>query len=153
MILLIDNYDSFVFNLARYLERLGQRTCVVRNTANHAWLAMTGYTAEEIRSKPLHDLVHHHYPDGRPYPMDECPLDRALPENFDLRAHADLFFRKDGTPFPVLCAASPIFEDGRPVATVVEIRDVTDQKRAGVRPTTNPLSYPNKSFGSSGRRA
>ncbi len=31
MIVLIDNYDSFVFNLARYLERLGQRTRVVRN--------------------------------------------------------------------------------------------------------------------------
>ena len=33
MILLIDNYDSFVFNLARYFERLGQQVCVVRNTA------------------------------------------------------------------------------------------------------------------------
>jgi len=33
MILLIDNYDSFVFNLARYFERLGQRTIVVRNDA------------------------------------------------------------------------------------------------------------------------
>ena len=33
MILLIDNYDSFVFNLARYFERLGQRTLVVRNDA------------------------------------------------------------------------------------------------------------------------
>jgi anthranilate synthase/aminodeoxychorismate synthase-like glutamine amidotransferase len=32
MILLIDNYDSFVYNLARYLERLGQTTQVVRNT-------------------------------------------------------------------------------------------------------------------------
>lgn len=31
MVLLIDNYDSFVHNLARYLERLGQRTKVVRN--------------------------------------------------------------------------------------------------------------------------
>ena len=31
MILLIDNYDSFVFNLARYFERLGQTTEVVRN--------------------------------------------------------------------------------------------------------------------------
>lgn len=31
MILLIDNYDSFVFNLARYLEELGQATSVVRN--------------------------------------------------------------------------------------------------------------------------
>ncbi|HVX60891.1 MAG TPA: aminodeoxychorismate/anthranilate synthase component II [Pirellulales bacterium] len=33
MILLIDNYDSFVFNLARYFERLGQPTVVVRNDA------------------------------------------------------------------------------------------------------------------------
>ena len=33
MILLIDNYDSFVFNLARYFERLGHTTVVVRNDA------------------------------------------------------------------------------------------------------------------------
>jgi len=33
LILLIDNYDSFVYNLARYLERLGQTTLVVRNDA------------------------------------------------------------------------------------------------------------------------
>lgn len=33
MILLIDNYDSFVHNLARYFERLGQQTLVVRNDA------------------------------------------------------------------------------------------------------------------------
>ena len=29
----IDNYDSFVYNLARYFQRLGQTTQVVRNTA------------------------------------------------------------------------------------------------------------------------
>jgi len=33
MILLIDNYDSFVFNLARYFQRLGQTTLVLRNDA------------------------------------------------------------------------------------------------------------------------
>lgn len=33
MILLLDNYDSFVYNLARYLEELGQETVVVRNDA------------------------------------------------------------------------------------------------------------------------
>ena len=31
MILLIDNYDSFVYNLARYLTEMGQETCVLRN--------------------------------------------------------------------------------------------------------------------------
>jgi anthranilate synthase/aminodeoxychorismate synthase-like glutamine amidotransferase len=33
MILVIDNYDSFVHNLARYFEELGERTLVVRNDA------------------------------------------------------------------------------------------------------------------------
>jgi anthranilate synthase/aminodeoxychorismate synthase-like glutamine amidotransferase len=33
MILLIDNFDSFVYNLARHFERLGQETLVVRNDA------------------------------------------------------------------------------------------------------------------------
>jgi anthranilate synthase component II len=33
MILLLDNYDSFVHNLARYFSRLGQETVVIRNDA------------------------------------------------------------------------------------------------------------------------
>jgi para-aminobenzoate synthetase component 2 len=33
MILLVDNYDSFVYNLARYLEELGEVVRVVRNDA------------------------------------------------------------------------------------------------------------------------
>ncbi len=33
MILLLDNYDSFVFNLWRYFERLGQTTRIVRSDA------------------------------------------------------------------------------------------------------------------------
>jgi para-aminobenzoate synthetase component II len=33
VILLIDNYDSFVFNVARYVEELGERAEVVRNDA------------------------------------------------------------------------------------------------------------------------
>ncbi|EGF24720.1 PAS domain S-box protein [Rhodopirellula baltica] len=95
---------------------------------NQALLDMTGFDSEEIRSAPLHDLIHHHYPDGRPYPMSECPIDRALPEDFSVRAHEDLFFRKDGSSFSVVCAASPIFEDGKPVSTVIEVRDTTVQK-------------------------
>ena len=97
---------------------------------NQVLLDMTGYNAEEIRSAPLHNLIHHHYPDGRLYPMEECPIDCALPEEFSVRAHEDLFFRKDGSSFEVLCAASPIFKDGKPVSTVIEVRDVTEQNAA-----------------------
>lgn len=97
---------------------------------NPAGEVMFGYSQAEIGSKPLHYLIHHHYPNGEPYPLEDCPLDRALPQNFEMRAHEDLFFRKDGSSVPVLCAASPIFENGVPVATVIEVRDITDQKKA-----------------------
>lgn len=33
MILIVDNYDSFVYNVARYFEELGEQTRVVRNDA------------------------------------------------------------------------------------------------------------------------
>ena len=33
MILIVDNYDSFVHNIARYFEELGERTKVIRNDA------------------------------------------------------------------------------------------------------------------------
>lgn len=33
MIVIIDNYDSFVFNIARYFHRLGEATRVIRNDA------------------------------------------------------------------------------------------------------------------------
>jgi PAS domain S-box-containing protein len=98
--------------------------------SNQAWLDMTGYTREEIESAPLHDLVHHHYPDGRPFPMSECPIDRALPEGSHVRFHEDLFFRKDGRTFDVLCSARPIYRDGKPHSTIIEVRDVTEQNAA-----------------------
>jgi PAS domain S-box-containing protein len=97
---------------------------------NPAAEAMTGFTFDEVRQKPLHDMIHHTYPDGSPYPLSECPIDRALPTNNNMRGHEDVFIRKDGTFFPVTCAARPIFEGGVPVSTVIEVRDITEEKRA-----------------------
>ncbi|MDX5437444.1 MAG: PAS domain S-box protein, partial [Pontibacter sp.] len=97
---------------------------------NPAAEEMTGYTFEEIRQKPLHDMIHHHHPDGTIYPLEECPIDRALPTNNEMRAHEDVFIRKDGTFFNVTCAARPIMENGIPAYTIIEVRDITEEKRA-----------------------
>ena len=48
MLLLIDNYDSFVYNLARYLQRLGAETVVVRNDE---------VSIEWIRRNPIEAIV------------------------------------------------------------------------------------------------
>jgi PAS domain S-box-containing protein len=88
-----------------------------------------GLTLAEVQGRPLHDLVHHTRPDGRPYPMEECPIDRALPTRMQERGE-DVFVRPDGTFYPVSFTASPILEGGVPTGTVIEVRDLTDERRA-----------------------
>lgn len=46
---------------------------------NPAVTRVTGYAPEELLGEVLHEKVHWKHPDGRPYPISECPLDRALP--------------------------------------------------------------------------
>ncbi|MFC7335546.1 PAS domain S-box protein [Haloferula chungangensis] len=97
---------------------------------NPAAEAMTGFQFEEVQGEILHDFIHHHHPDGRPYPMPECPIDRALPENGEVRDHEDIFIRKNGEYFPVMINALVIRKQGVAVGTVIEVQDITVRKRA-----------------------
>ncbi len=97
---------------------------------NAAAERLTGYTLAETRGRPLHDVVHHTRPDGSPYPLSECPIDRAFPENHKVRGE-EFFVHKDGTFFPVAFTASPIRdESSRTVGTIIEVRDIRAEKEA-----------------------
>ena len=45
---------------------------------NRATCEMTGYRTEEILERNMHELVHHHKPDGSVYAVDQCPTYRAI---------------------------------------------------------------------------
>ncbi len=95
---------------------------------NPAAVLMTGFTLDEVQGRPLHDFIHHHHPDGRPYPLAECPIDRALPQR--QQEHGEhTFIRKDGRFFPVAFTASPILAGGRPVGTVIEVEDISGKQQ------------------------
>ena len=97
---------------------------------NPAAETVTGYTLDEIRDMPLHDAIHHHHPDGRPYPMCDCPIDNAQAELVEMKDYEDIFVRKDGSFFPVLCYIAPLDENGKVIGSVLEFRDVTERKKA-----------------------
>ena len=42
---------------------------------------LTGYTLDELQGKALHYYVHHTRPDGSRYPIEDCPIDQAFPQN------------------------------------------------------------------------
>ncbi len=94
---------------------------------NRAAEMMTGFTLDEIleRDEPLHDIIHYKYPDGRPFPLSECAIDRAFPERHR-ETGEEMFVHKDGHFYPVAFTASPIQDDSsQTIGTIIEARDIT----------------------------
>jgi PAS domain S-box-containing protein len=104
-----------------------QNRCTFMNPAAEA---MVGYSFAEIAGRGLHELVHHHRPDGTPYPLSECVIGQSVLQLRELRGHEDVLVRRDGTFFPVLCNASPITKGGVLTDVILEVRDITEEKRA-----------------------
>ena len=77
---------------------------------NRAAEELTGFRLEELQGKPLHYHVHHTRPDGRPYPLEECPIDQAFPQGMREQGE-EVFVHKDGHFYPVAFTASPILEE------------------------------------------
>lgn len=96
---------------------------------NAAAEKLTGYRFEETQGRPLHDVVHHTRPDGSHFPLHECAIDRAFPENNN-QTGEEVFVHKDGSFYPVAFTASPIRdEDSRTIGTIIEVRDISHEKR------------------------
>ncbi|NWG31077.1 MAG: PAS domain S-box protein [Rhodocyclaceae bacterium] len=89
------------------LDRAGQMVFM-----NAEGARMLGFAVEELVGKPLHDLIHHHRPDGRPLPAAECPIHLAMQEGRIYRSSEEVFFRKDGSPLPVKVTGAPLPEGG-----------------------------------------
>jgi PAS domain S-box-containing protein len=97
---------------------------------NKAAEGLTGYTLAETQGRPLHDVIHHTRPDGSPYPLCECPIDQAFPENNQEQGE-EIFVHKDGSFYPVGFTASPIRDEtGKSIGTVIEARNIEEEIRA-----------------------
>lgn len=98
--------------------------CVYMNPAAEQ---LTGFMLDEVQGRALHDIIHHTRPDGSPYPLCECPIDQAFPQNNQEQGE-EVFVHRDGHFYPVAYTASPIREGGQPIGTVIEVRDITQEK-------------------------
>lgn len=94
---------------------------------NAAAETLTGFSLAETEGRSLHEMLHHTYPDGRPYPLEDCPIDRAFPEDNQTEGE-EMFVHKDGHFYPVAFTASLIRQENVIVGTVIEARDITRQK-------------------------
>jgi diguanylate cyclase (GGDEF)-like protein/PAS domain S-box-containing protein len=96
---------------------------------NAAGAAILGYAREELMGRQLHDLIHHSYADGSRFPVEDCPLVKSIRQGLP-RSGEDLFWRKDGTSFPVEYTIRPMLHDGQFTGAVCTFADITERKRA-----------------------
>jgi two-component system, OmpR family, sensor histidine kinase VicK len=96
---------------------------------NRSGARMFGYTQEELKGQDAHALVHHTHPDGSPCSLEECPILSGLKSDAPRYVNDDLFWRSDGTSFPVEYVVCPLINRGRIEGTVVAFQDVTERRR------------------------
>ena len=96
--------------------------------ANPASCELLGYALDEIRGGNFHDLVHHTRADGNPFPREECPIHETMVDGTEQEIDDDLFWRHDGTSFPVLYKSSRIDSESDS-GVVITFTDITERRR------------------------
>src|SRR4030067_3125314 len=128
------------------LKRLSHQNALILNAAgegifgldiqgkhtfvNPAAAQMLGYTVNELIGRHSHTLWHYKKSDGSSYPVEECPIYAAYKDGRVHHRDDEVFWRKDGTCFPVTYTSTPIIEDGNIAGAVVTFRDITERKQA-----------------------
>ena len=110
---------------------------------NKACLNILGYeSADQIVGKDFHMLAHHHYPDGREYPPEECSIRLGARNNVSFYSDDDMFIKSDGSFFPVEVRTHLILREGHRDGMVLTFTDITERKRdhANIEQLNNKLS-------------
>lgn len=94
---------------------------------NAAAEALTGWTQDEIRGKSIHQFHHHSHADGRHYPQSDCPIYHTLQTGQSAHSDQEVFWRKDGSFFPVEYSSSAIIEKGEITGAVIVFKDISER--------------------------
>ncbi|TXT25471.1 MAG: PAS/PAC sensor hybrid histidine kinase [Rhodocyclaceae bacterium] len=96
---------------------------------NPAAQKMFGWNAEEGVGLDLHALTHHHDGEGSPFASKDCEVFKTLHDGLRRHVSDSLYWRKDGTAFPVEFTVSPVERDGKITGAVNVFREITERKK------------------------
>jgi PAS domain S-box-containing protein len=101
---------------------------------NSAFLRMLGFAREEdALARDLHDVIRYSRSDGTRYAREETPIFKAARNGSHAHVVDELFFRADGTSFPVEYWVRPIVRDGEIQGAVCTFVNATERKQAEAR--------------------
>ena len=96
---------------------------------NQAGARALGCTPGQLTGYDLLEVIHHGRADGTPYSRSTSPILQALRRCESIRMRDEVFWRQDGSAFPVEYSANPLLEDGRISGMVVAFQDVSERRR------------------------
>lgn len=95
---------------------------------NSACLRMLGYEhPEDVIGKNMHPLIHHSHADGLALPVDDCRIYQAFNRNETAHADDEVFWRADGSCFPVEYWSHPQYHNGIIIGSVVTFLDISER--------------------------
>lgn len=102
---LIRQSDSVLEAVGDGIYGVDLEGCVT--VVNPAAAQMLGYRPDELLGRSMHEMTHHTHADGAPYPATDCPVRSTVRNLATVRVATEVFWRKDGTSFPVEYVARP----------------------------------------------
>lgn len=87
---------------------------------------MLGFRRDELQGRLVHPIIHHTKKNGKQHYIEDNPIYLSL-ETSEFSFVADeLFWRKDGTSFPVEYFVQPVVDDSGGQGVLVTFKDVTE---------------------------
>jgi PAS domain S-box-containing protein len=127
------------------VERLGRQFELILNSAgegifgldlngNHTFVnplaaKMLGYAVDELTALHSHSTIHHSRLDGSTYPEKYCPICATLKDGISYNVETEVFWRKDGSSFPIRYISTPIKQGNEITGAVVSFVDITERKQ------------------------
>ena len=116
---ILDNLGEGVYTLdargkVAYLNAEGER--------------LIGWRMDELVGKNLHDIIHHHRPDGGVLSARDCPIHLAMRDHSVYRSSEEAFFHKDGSARPVKITGVPLSLNGEWQGSVAVFSDMREEQ-------------------------
>jgi PAS domain S-box-containing protein len=93
---------------------------------------LAGWKPEDLIGKALHETLHHSRADGTPFSGKDCSLCATLRDGLAHWMDSEVFWRKDGSAFPVEYTCTPMRDGNRVVGAVLTFQNIADRKIAEV---------------------
>lgn len=117
-------------DLKSVFEAMHEGLCFVQPNGytkfvNSAAGQMLGFDPSEFAKKTIFDLIHHSREDGSKYHTEDSPIFRSLQDRKVYTGEREVFWRKDGSSFPVSYTCIPLVANGALRGGLVTFRDLT----------------------------